>query len=122
MSSSTSGPGSGGESSGPGALASARSRSGLDFDLSTEQDLEVLRRLDELGELGLPLYLSLSRKDFIGAILGGSWEDRLPAADREWGTVAAVALAVRGGADILRIHDRSSLQGMRVSAAIRGAA
>ena len=95
---------------------------GLDFDLSTEQDLEVLRRLDELGELGLPLYLSLSRKDFIGAILGGSWEDRLPAADREWGTVAAVALAVRGGADILRIHDRSSLQGMRVSAAIRGAA
>jgi dihydropteroate synthase len=92
---------------------------GLDFDLSTEQDLEVLRRLGELGELGLPLYVSLSRKDFIGAVLAGSWEGRLPATEREWGTVAAVALAVRGGADILRVHDRSSLQAIRVAGAIR---
>ena len=92
---------------------------GLDFDLSTEQDLEVLRRLGELGELGLPLYVSLSRKDFIGAVLAGSWEGRLPAAEREWGTVAAAALAVRAGADILRIHDRTSLQAIRVAAAIR---
>lgn len=88
---------------------------GLDFDLTTEQDLEILRRLGELRELGLPLYVSLSRKDFIGAVLAGSWEGRLPAAEREWGTVAAVALAVRGGADVLRIHDRSSLQAMRVA-------
>jgi dihydropteroate synthase len=88
---------------------------GLDFDLTTEQDLEILRRLPELGALGLPLYVSLSRKDFIGATLAGSWEERLPASEREWGTVAAVALAVRGGADILRIHDRSSLQAMRVA-------
>jgi dihydropteroate synthase len=88
---------------------------GLDFDLDTEQDLEILRRLPELRELGLPLYVSLSRKDFIGAVLAGSWEERLPAGEREWGTVAAVALAVRGGADILRIHDRSSLQAMRVA-------
>jgi dihydropteroate synthase len=95
---------------------------GLDFDLSTEQDLEVLRRLGDLGDLGLPLYVSLSRKDFIGAVLAGSWEDRLPAADREWGTVAAVALAVRAGADILRIHDRTALQATRVAAAIRGPA
>ena len=92
---------------------------GLDFDLSTEQDLEILRRLGELGELGLPVYVSLSRKDFIGAVLAGSWERRLPAAEREWGTVAAVALAVRGGADILRVHDRSSLQAIRVAGAIR---
>ncbi len=88
---------------------------GLDFDLNTEQDLEILRRLPELLELGLPLYVSLSRKDFIGAVLAGSWEERLPAGEREWGTVAAVALAVRGGADVLRIHDRSSLQAMRVA-------
>jgi dihydropteroate synthase len=88
---------------------------GLDFDLSAEQDLEILRRLPELGALGLPLYVSLSRKDFIGAVLAGSWQDRLPAGEREWGTVAAVALAVRGGADVLRIHDRSSLQAMRVT-------
>jgi dihydropteroate synthase len=88
---------------------------GLDFDLSTEQDLEILRRLPELRALGLPLYVSLSRKDFIGAVLAGSWEERLPAGEREWGTVAAVALAARGGADVLRIHDRSALQAVRVA-------
>lgn len=88
---------------------------GLDFDLTTEQDLEILRRLPELRSLGLPLYVSLSRKDFVGAVLAGSWEERWPAGEREWGTVAAVALAVRGGADVLRIHDRSSLQAMRVA-------
>jgi dihydropteroate synthase len=93
---------------------------GLDFDLTVEQDLEILRRLPELRELGLPLYVSLSRKDFVGAVLAGSWEGRLPAGEREWGTVAAVALAIRGGADILRIHDRSSLQAMRVAGAIQG--
>ena len=91
---------------------------GLDFDLSPDQDLEILRRLGELRSLGLPLYVSLSRKDFIGAVLAGSWEGRLPAAEREWGTVAAVTLAVREGADVLRIHDRSSLQAMRVAAQI----
>ena len=91
---------------------------GLDFDLTTEQDLEILRRLPELRSLGLPLYVSLSRKDFVGAVLAGSWEERWPAGEREWGTVAAVALAVRGGADVLRIHDRSSLQAVRVAGAL----
>jgi dihydropteroate synthase len=91
---------------------------GLDFDLSPAQDLEILRRLGELRGLRVPLYVSLSRKDFIGAALAGSWEGRLPAGEREWGTVAAVTLAVREGADILRIHDRSSLQAMRVAAEI----
>jgi dihydropteroate synthase len=91
---------------------------GLDFDLDPAQDLEVLRRLGELRALGLPLYVSLSRKDFIGAVLAGSWEERLPADEREWGTVAAVALAVREGADILRIHDPSSLQAMRLAGEI----
>jgi len=91
---------------------------GLDFDLTTEQDLEILRRLGELRSLGLPLYVSLSRKDFIGAVLGGGWERRLPTGEREWGTVAAAALAVREGADILRIHDRSTLQAMRVAGRI----
>lgn len=94
---------------------------GLDFDLSPEQDLEIMRRLGELRALGLPLYVSLSRKDFIGAVLAGSWEERLPAREREWGTVAAVTMAVREGADILRIHDRTSLQAMRVAAEIASA-
>ena len=91
---------------------------GLDFDLSPDQDLEILRRLGELRALGLPLYVSLSRKDFIGAVLAGLWDERWPADEREWGTVAAVALAVREGADVLRIHDRSSLQAMRVAGRI----
>ena len=91
---------------------------GLDFDLSPDQDLEILRRLGELRALGLPLYVSLSRKDFIGAVLAGSWEKRWPAGEREWGTVAAATLAIREGADILRIHDRSSLQAMRVAGEI----
>ena len=95
---------------------------GLDFDLNTEQDLEILRRLGELRALGLPLYVSLSRKDFIGAVLAGSWEERWSPGEREWGTVAAVTLAVRAGADVIRVHDRSSLQAIRVAGAIRAAA
>ena len=91
---------------------------GLDFDLSPAQDLEILRRLGELRALGLPLYVSLSRKDFIGAVLAGSWEGRWPPGEREWGTVAAVTLAVREGADVLRIHDPSSLQAMRMAGRI----
>ncbi len=91
---------------------------GLDFDLSPEQDLEILRRLGELRALGLPLYVSLSRKDFIGAVLAGSWEERWPPERREWGTVAAVTLAVREGADVLRLHDRSAVQAMRVAGLI----
>jgi dihydropteroate synthase len=91
---------------------------GLDFDLSVADDLEILRRLAELREFGRPLYVSLSRKDFLGAVLAGSWEDRLPAKDREWSTAAAVALAVAAGADVLRLHDVSALQAMQVAAAI----
>jgi dihydropteroate synthase len=91
---------------------------GLDFDLSVADDLEILRRLGELKGLGRPIYVSLSRKDFLGAVLAGSWEERLPAGDREWATAAAVALAVTAGADILRLHDTSALQSMRIAAAI----
>jgi dihydropteroate synthase len=93
---------------------------GLDFDLSAADDLEILRRLGELRELGRPLYVSLSRKDFLGAVLAGSWEERLPATEREWATASAVALAVRGGADIVRLHDASALQSVAVAGAIRG--
>ncbi len=91
---------------------------GLDFDLSVDDDLEILRRLGELRELGRPLYVSLSRKDFLGAVLAGSWEERLPAERREWATAAATALAVANGADILRLHDASALQAMRIAGAI----
>jgi dihydropteroate synthase len=91
---------------------------GLDFDLSVADDLEVLRRLGELKELGRPLYVSLSRKDFLGAVLSGSWDGRAPATDREWATAAATTLAVVAGADLLRLHDPSALQALRIAAAI----
>jgi|SRR5829696_5876654 len=91
---------------------------GLDFDLSVTDNLEIVRRLAELKELGRPLYVSLSRKDFLGAVLTGSWADRAPAADREWATAAATALAVVAGADLLRLHDPSALQAMRIAVAI----
>jgi dihydropteroate synthase len=91
---------------------------GLDFDLSVADDLRVLARLGELRELGRPLYVSLSRKDFLGAILAGSWEGRLEPSQREWATDAAAALAVSSGAAILRLHDKSALQAVRVAAAV----
>ena len=91
---------------------------GLDFDLDTDADLEIMRRLGELRELGRPLFLALSRKDFLGAVLAGSWEDRLPAEEREAATLAVTALAVEAGAEILRLHDVSALDAMRTAAAI----
>jgi dihydropteroate synthase len=91
---------------------------GLDFDLSLADDLEVLRRLSELHALGRPLFVSLSRKDFLGAVLAGSWEERLPAEQREWATCAATALAVAGGAHVLRLHDASALDAVRVAGRI----
>lgn len=94
---------------------------GLDFDLSVQDDLRVLARLDELSDLGRPLYVSLSRKDFLGAVLAGSWAQRAAASEREWATAAAAALAVANGAEILRLHDASALQAVRVAGRVAGA-
>jgi dihydropteroate synthase len=94
---------------------------GLDFDLSVADDVEILRRLGELHELGRPIYMSLSRKDLIGALLAGSWEGRLPAERRGPGTMAAAALAAAGGAQIHRLHDPESLDAVRMAARIAAA-
>lgn len=94
---------------------------GFDFDLSTADDVEILRRLGELAELGRPLFVALSRKDFLGAIAAGSWEQRLPADERGPATSAATALAVAQGAEMLRLHDVEALDAMRTAAAITGA-
>lgn len=88
---------------------------GLDFDLTTDGDLEVLRRLDELHSLGRPLYVSLSRKDFLGAVLAGSWEERLPATARANATIAAAARAAAKGAQVHRLHDVAALDAVRVA-------
>lgn len=91
---------------------------GLDFDKSTDDDLEILRRLGELHSLGRPLYVSLSRKDFIGAVLAGSWEERLAASERCAGTIAAASLAAAAGAQIFRLHDAAALDAVRVAAQV----
>jgi dihydropteroate synthase len=91
---------------------------GFDFDLTVDDNMELLGRLDELHALDRPLFVALSRKDFLGAVLAGSWEDRLPPEELEWATVGAVTMAVARGAQILRIHDVSSLDAIRVAHAI----
>lgn len=72
---------------------------GFGFGKTLEQNLEVLRRLPELKVLGLPILVGTSRKSLIGRTLN------LPVSDRLEGTAATVALAVAGGAKILRVHD-----------------
>jgi dihydropteroate synthase len=91
---------------------------GLDFDLSVEDDLEILRRLGELREFGRPLFVALSRKDFLGAVLAGSWQARVPPEEREWATAAATAVAVADGAEMIRLHDRSALDALRTAGAV----
>ena len=72
---------------------------GIGFGKTADHNLELLRRLPELRELGCPLLLGVSRKSTIGRVLG------LPADDRVEGTAAAVAMSIAGGADIVRVHD-----------------
>lgn len=80
---------------------------GLGFAKTTEHNLELLRRLPDLSAprpgqpvQPYPLLVGPSRKRFIGAVLN---EPRPRA--RLWGTAAVCALAVAGGAAVLRVHD-----------------
>lgn len=93
---------------------------GPDFDLTVDDDIEILRRLGELADLGRPIYAALSRKDFLGAIIAGSWEERVPAEERGPASFAAAAIAVASGASVLRVHDVESLDAVTVAAAISG--
>ena len=72
---------------------------GPDFAKTPAETVEVLRSIDSLHALGLPLLLAVSRKYFVGAITG-----RAPAA-RLAGTLAAVGWAADRGAAIVRVHD-----------------
>jgi dihydropteroate synthase len=72
---------------------------GIDIAKTPAESIELLRRLPELAELGRPLLVAVSRKDFVGALT-----DR-PPAERDAGTLAAVGAAVDGGARIIRVHD-----------------
>jgi dihydropteroate synthase len=72
---------------------------GIGFAKTAAQNLEILRRLREFTSIGLPLLAGTSRKSFIGKTLNRD------TGQRTLGTAATVALAVQGGADILRVHD-----------------
>jgi dihydropteroate synthase len=91
---------------------------GIGFGKSYRQNFQLLARLGELAELGLPLVVGPSRKSFIGHTLGG-----VAAEDRVWGTAAAVTAAVLGGAHIVRVHDVAEMaQVVRIADGVRAAA
>ena len=72
---------------------------GIGFGKGTEQNLRLLKELDQLKELGYPLLLGVSRKSFIGYKLN------LPPEERLEGSLAANAYGMLHGADIVRVHD-----------------
>ncbi len=72
---------------------------GPDFTKTPHQTVELLRGIDAVRELGRPVLLALSRKDFLGAITGRSPRGRDAA------TAAAVAFFADGPGNIVRVHD-----------------
>jgi dihydropteroate synthase len=88
---------------------------GIGFGKTVEHNLELLRRLDELGELGRPIVVGASRKSFLGKLTGREVDGRLG------GTIAANVLALRGGAEVFRVHDVAEhRQALDVAGAILG--
>ena len=88
---------------------------GIGFGKTAEHNLELLRRLGELRELGRPLVVGTSRKSFIGRVDGSDAGERLG------GTIASSVLAAAEGADVLRVHDVAEVgQAMAVAGAILG--
>ena len=72
---------------------------GIGFGKTVSQNLELIKRLDEICALGYPVLLGPSRKSFIGYTLD------LPVDQRMEGTAAAVAIGILRGASIVRVHD-----------------
>lgn len=72
---------------------------GVGFGKTLEHNLEVMRRLKELGTLNLPVLLGTSRKSLIGNVL------ELPVYERIEGTAATVTLGIANGTDMVRVHD-----------------
>jgi dihydropteroate synthase len=88
---------------------------GPDFAKTPAQTVAVLRALEELRELGPPLLLAVSNKDFVGAVTGRGARDRLA------GTLAAVSFGVDAGASVLRVHDvAAAADFLRMRAVLRG--
>jgi dihydropteroate synthase len=72
---------------------------GPDFAKTPAQTIRLLAEVGRLHELGRPLLMAISRKDFIGALTGRAPRARLA------GTLAALAHGVEHGAHIFRVHD-----------------
>jgi dihydropteroate synthase len=73
---------------------------GIGFGKTAEHNLELLRRLNELVELGFPVMIGTSRKSFLGRLTGRQDpEQRLP------GTIATCVLAYERGATMFRVHE-----------------
>jgi len=72
---------------------------GIGFGKRVEDNLAILRNLAQFKDLGGPLVVGLSRKSFLGQILDAPVEERLV------GTIAANAVAILHGADVIRVHD-----------------
>lgn len=89
---------------------------GFGFGKSAADNLQLLRRLGELRELGTPVLIGTSRKSTIGKVLG------LPVEDRLEGSLATIPLAIAQGVDVVRVHDvRESVRVARLAdAVVRG--
>ncbi|WP_370454449.1 dihydropteroate synthase [Homoserinibacter sp. GY 40078] len=88
---------------------------GHDLNKNTLHSLEITRRLGEVAELGPPVLVALSNKDFIGETL-----DR-PQYERLEGSLAAAVVSIMNGARIVRVHDvRATVAAVRMTEAILG--
>jgi dihydropteroate synthase len=88
---------------------------GIGFGKTAAHNMELLRRLGELRNLGRPLVVGTSRKSFIGKVDGSAAGDRLG------GTIASSVIAAAEGAEVLRVHDVAEVrQALAVAAAILG--
>ncbi len=89
---------------------------GIAFGKSHAEDIEVVRRLGEFQEVGLPVLVAASRKHFVGSATG------LNASERDEATAAVTALAIAGGADFVRVHDvlGNARAGAMTDAIVRG--
>ena len=86
---------------------------GIGFGKDLDQNLELMRGVGALLDLGRPVMVGPSRKRFIGAILD------LPEEERVEGTIGAVVWMVGQGAHIVRVHDvREVVRAVRVADAI----
>jgi dihydropteroate synthase len=88
---------------------------GIGFGKTVEHNLELLRRLDELVELGRPVMIGTSRKSFLARVTGRD------APDRQAATVATNVLAYERGARVFRVHDVTPVaDALAIAAAMLG--